>query len=534
LRFRALKVLLVTGQLAEETVRRYAQESSVETETLALKIAVAAFLTPQTIAGALKERRLEDFNAIIVPGLIRGDTVAIAKATGVPVFKGPRYAADLPTILDSLCEVQLSTTVPADDLLREKLQMQALQEIEKTENDRESLLKKPSSMLIGDLAVGKDFPMRVLAEIVDATLMDKKTIQQTAKRFVKAGADLIDVGMVAGESQPDKAKLIVKWVKQAVDVPVSIDTLDPAEIKAAIQAGADLVLSGDAGNIEEISQYARKTAVVIIPTNQSHGYFPKKAQERVKYLEEIIAKAKSLGINRCLADLILEPTDILESFIAFKEFAEKNPDVPLFVGVSNVTELMDADSVGVNALLARLSQEIDASILLATEKSDKAKGTVAEEVIAAKMMFLAKKRSSVPKDLGIDLLILKDKRTNEEPYDRTLEAAAKVLPVSEIPEPSILDPAGMFKINVDREGGVIVAVHYLSLDLAKPVTVVKGQTAESVYTKILHLRMVSKLDHAAYLGSELAKAETALRTGKEYVQDEEIFKNKEKLSGLFS
>jgi hypothetical protein len=44
----------------------------------------------------------------------------------------------------------------------------------------------------------------------------------------------------------------------------------------------------------------------------------------------------------------------LESFIAFKEFAAKNPDVPLFVGVSNVTELMDADSVGVNAFLARL------------------------------------------------------------------------------------------------------------------------------------------------------------------------------------
>ena len=79
---------------------------------------------------------------------------------------------------------------------------------------------------------------------------------------------------------------------------------------------------------------------------------------------------------------------------------------------------MDADSVGVNALLARLSQEVDASILLATEKSDKTKGTVAEEVAAAKMMFLAKKRGSVPKDLGIHLLILKDKRNREEPYDK--------------------------------------------------------------------------------------------------------------------
>ena len=264
-------------QLQKTTVKRYAQESSVETETLALKIAVAAFLTPQTIADALKNTKLTDFNMILVPGLVRGDTSIISKATGVPAFKGPRYAADLPTVLDSLCEVQLSTTVPADDLLREKLQKQALQEIEKTEKNRAELLKKPSSMLIGDLAVGKDFPMRVLAEIVDAALMDKETIQQTAKRFVEAGADLIDVGMVAGESQPEKAKRIVEWVKQVVDVPVSIDTLDPAEIKAAVQAGAELVLSGDAGNIEEIAPFASKVAVVIIPTNQRQGYFPKES-----------------------------------------------------------------------------------------------------------------------------------------------------------------------------------------------------------------------------------------------------------------
>ena len=59
-------------------------------------------------------------------------------------------------------------------MLREKLQQQALQEIERTEKNRAELLKKPSSMLIGNLAVGKDFPMRVLAEIVDAALMDKE------------------------------------------------------------------------------------------------------------------------------------------------------------------------------------------------------------------------------------------------------------------------------------------------------------------------------------------------------------------------
>ena len=37
--------------------------------------------------------------------------------------------------------------------------------------------------------------------------------------------------------------------------------------------------------------------------------------------------------------------------------------------------------------------------------------------------------------------------------------------------------------------------------------------------KIAELGLVSKLDHMAYLGAELAKAEIALGTGKEYVQD---------------
>jgi len=52
----------------------------------------------------------------------------------------------------------------------------------------------------------------------------------------------------------------------------------------------------------------------------------------------------------------------------------------------------------------------------------------------------------------------------------------------------------------------------------------KGKTAESIYVEIMELGLVTRLDHAAYLGRELAKAEVALRTGKEYVQDDFLFK----------
>ena len=353
------KTLLITGALAEDLVKCYAKQSRVNTEVVALKIAVAALLTPEIIIKGLENMNLAGFDKILVPGLVRGDTAIITKTVGVETFKGPRYAADLSTVLDSLDEVHLSTVVPACDLLREKLQKKALHELENIEQNREKLLERPGNMLIGNLAVGKDFPMRILAEIVDAPLLDDKTIQRLAKDFVEAGANIIDVGMIAGESKPSDAKRIVDLVKQVVSSPVSIDTLDPAEIRSAVDAGAEFVLSADAGNLEAIASFVSNVAVVVIPTNQRQGYFPKKAEERVKFMEEIIGKANKLGISKCFADLILEPSDILESFVAFRQFAQRNPDVPLFVGVSNVTELMDADSVGVNALLARLSSEVE-------------------------------------------------------------------------------------------------------------------------------------------------------------------------------
>ncbi len=152
--------------------------------------------------------------------------------------------------------------------------------------------------MIGDLAVGKDFPMRVLGEIVDASLLNDEEIQRLAKRYVRSGADIIDVGMVAGESSPKDAMRVVAAVKAAVNVPVSIDSLDPVEIKAAVEAGADLVLSMDAGNMKAIAPFIGNVAVVAIPSNQKEGIFPKQAQERVQLLEEIIFEAKSLGVTK--------------------------------------------------------------------------------------------------------------------------------------------------------------------------------------------------------------------------------------------
>jgi dihydropteroate synthase-like protein len=519
-----LKVLLITGLLAEDTVARYAQRSGVKTEVLALKVPVAALLTSEHIAGALKNLNRRDLDVILVPGLIRGDVSVVADNAGIPTFKGPRYAADLPTVLDALGQIELSTVTPACDILRKQLQQKALQELAAVEENRDALLSNPCNMPIGELAVGKDFPMRVMAEIVDAPLLPKDEIQSLAKRYVAAGADIIDVGMVAGDSRSSDARRAVEAVKSVVNVPVSIDTFDPDEIREAVSAGADLILSVDAGNVEEVAPFASDVAVVVVATNQREGYFPRKIEERASFLEENIRKARELGITKLIGDLILEPANVLDSLFAFREFANRNPNVPLLFGVGNVTELMDADSAGINALLALLSSELGASILLTTEKSDKTQGSVREVATASKMMFLAKKRGSVPQDLYIDLLVLKDKRIREEPYSKEAEAEAQVTITAEEPKPVVFDTKGLFKIAVDRANENIVALHFSALQTDKPSVIIKGKTADSMCAKIVEMGLITRLDHAAYLGSELAKAEIALKTGKEYIQDSPLFK----------
>ena len=127
-------------------------------------------------------------------------------------------------MLDAVGQVELSTVTPACDILGEELQRKALQELVVVEKNRDALLKKRCNMLIGELALGKDFPMRVMAEIVDAPLLSSDEIQRLAKRYVKAGADIIDVGMVAGESKPAEAKRAVEAVKRVVNVSMLTGT----------------------------------------------------------------------------------------------------------------------------------------------------------------------------------------------------------------------------------------------------------------------------------------------------------------------
>lgn len=78
-----------------------------------------------------------------------------------------------------------------------------------------------------------------------------------------------------------------------------------------------------------------------------------------------------------------------------------------------------------------------------------------------------------------------------------------------------LDKAGYFVVNI--EGDRLLVEHYSYKE--QLLRVIEGRDARSIYLTIVRNGWVSKLDHAAYLGRELAKAELSLRHGFEYRQD---------------
>ncbi len=78
------------------------------------------------------------------------------------------------------------------------------------------------------------------------------------------------------------------------------------------------------------------------------------------------------------------------------------------------------------------------------------------------------------------------------------------------------DPLGNFLIAV--AAGEIVAAHATTTGGPTGQRFV-GRAAADVYRAIIAAGLVSQLDHAAYLGAELARAEIALRAGLPYRQD---------------
>jgi dihydropteroate synthase-like protein len=454
-------------------------------DVLMLGVDIAAFATPRLLERAYSG----EYDLVLVSGLVASDFSGLERKLGVKIRLGPRNAFDIPMALACAGKVEFSSKVYLLELLAGVKREDAVRELGEIEKNA------PFAFSLNGVKFGGGSVMKVVGEIGDATGLSDAGL---AKRIEGLGmADVIDLGIPL-ESSEDAVRRVVRTARRVTSKPISVDTLVPEYIKAGVGEGASMVMSLSDANLEESGPAVarRGAAAVVIPDGES-----------LDSLYANITKARKMGIEKILADPILPPVGygFVEAVARCHEFRRREPGVPLFFGAGNVTEQMDADSIGANALLAGMAMELGASALFTTEAGHKTTGSVSELKTACMMMALARKRKSAPKDLGIDLLVIKEKRERKGLVGPSTVVRAKRHQWK-------LDPAGSFNIFV--EDNMIYARN-------GDVTVV-GEDAQSIIDTLSDMGLVSMLDHAGYLGRELEKAELEIRFRRSYLQDDKF------------
>ena len=323
--------------------------------------------------------------------------------------------------------------------------------------------------------------LRIFSEIVDASKMNPEQILAKGLDLARRGADVIDLGGLPDTEFPHLEEC-VRLLKGA-GLKVSVDSFSLDELTRGAKAGADFLLSLN----EETLDLAFETDAVPILVPMRPDDLPS--------LDRAIERMEKAG-RPYMADPILEPIHFgfVESITRYHETRKRWPGIEMMMGTGNLTELTEADSLGVTALLVGMCSELSIRNVLIVQVSNHTRRTVEEHDAARRVMFAAKADSALPKGYGRQLLAVHDKR----PFVQTPEEIAAQ--AAEVRDPN-------YRIAVAEDG-----IHAFNRDVH---TI--GTDAMAFFPD---LDVAADGAHAFYLGGELTKAETAWRLGKRYVQDE--------------
>ena len=435
-------LLFLTGKLAEKSLNKVLSEVQENPKTPPFKyrieqigVSVAALMTPDLIARRVKQTG--DADKVIIPGLCQGDLTKLEAQYGIPVERGPEDLKDLP-------------------------------------------------QYFGHAGVEPDlsrYSVQIFSEIVDAPYLSVAGVIKKAEQFRQQGANVIDLGCLPGVPFPHLADT-VKALKQ-LDFKVSVDSLNTDDLLTAGHAGADYLLSLTEKTLWIADEVA--STPVLIPAK------PHSLASLFRAIDLCIQSGKPF-----IADAILDPIHfgLTDSVVRYQKLRKKYPDIQIMMGIGNLTELTDADTTGINALLFGIISELGINAVLATSVSPHAVNAIAEADIARRMMFAAKQDSRLPRGYSNDLLGLHDRRPFTYSEDEIREIAAQ-----------IKDPS--FRIQVSESG-----LHIYNRDGLFEHT--------DPFALYPHLKVDDDASHAFYLGVELARAQIAWQLKKRYVQDQEL------------
>lgn len=171
-----------------------------------------------------------------------------------------------------------------------------------------------------EIVIDTDGPVIIIGESINPTRRKKlvTTLQkgdfeyvlELAESQIKAGADVLDVNV--GFPGVDDVKLlpeVVKAIQKKFDIPLCLDSPNPAAIEAALKVAKGKCLinsvNGEEASLLAILPLVKEYGAAVIGLCMDDNGITNSPQERLSIAAKIIERAVSLGIKE--EDVIIDP-----------------------------------------------------------------------------------------------------------------------------------------------------------------------------------------------------------------------------------
>jgi 5-methyltetrahydrofolate--homocysteine methyltransferase len=173
-------------------------------------------------------------------------------------------------------------------------------------------------------------------------------VRKEALAQVQAGADILDVNV--GTFGVDEVALLpraVQAVIDTVDVPLCIDSNNPAALEAAIRIykGKPLInsVTGEEDSLTRVLPVVRKYGAAVVGIVQDDQGIPKDVKRRVSIAHKIVERAEAVGIDRenividCLAFAVGADTSSGLAVMEAIRMIKAELGVNMILGASNIS-----------------------------------------------------------------------------------------------------------------------------------------------------------------------------------------------------